>query len=517
MRSLLRVRLPRGAIAALLALSAVTLASAACSPAGAQRVKSAGPLRARTRAPGAAVALLSGAPGTVAVKTARELFASAPVAIIADAGSGRSLAAAARAAHRLRAPVLLAWPPARRGTHASHPVSTVLRTEIKQLKTGAVLDVGMPATTLSAALHGVEVVTALANLPATKRPARQPAVTLLVRRGDASPAAQAATATARAAGARVLFVTRADPRTDPKVIAALSAGKPAHVLAVGRRFGPAWRLTDRVAVAETGVQLPGGGQVMFPMRRLVALYGHPYSPVLGALGQQDLTASIERVKQLAALYRPLSKVPVVPAFEIIATVAQGTNEPEGGTYSYVTPPDELRPWVTAATAAGMYVVLDLQAGRADLLDQAKEYQGLLERPNVGLAIDPEWKLTSTQLPLGQIGSVTSAQVNSVISWLAKLTAEHHLPQKLLVLHQFRLSMITGEQDIDTRHDDLAIVIHMDGQGTPGAKQETWDAVSGAAPKGVFLGWKNFFTKDHPMLTPAETMDRRPQPVMISYQ
>jgi hypothetical protein len=86
-----------------------------------------------------------------------------------------------------------------------------------------------------------------------------------------------------------------------------------------------------------------------------------------------------------------------------------------------------------------------------------------------------------------------------------------------VLHQFRLSMITDEQAIDTHHDDLAIVIHMDGQGTPGEKQQTWDAVLGAAPHGVFFGWKNFFVKDHPMLTPSETMARTPQPFMISYQ
>jgi hypothetical protein len=34
---------------------------------------------------------------------------------------------------------------------------------------------------------------------------------------------------------------------------------------------------------------------------------------------------------------------------------------------------------------------------------------------------------------------------------------------------------------------------------------------------VFFGWKNFLVKDHPMLTPQETMAHVPQPVMISYQ
>ena len=311
-------------------------------------------------------------------------------------------------------------------------------------------------------------------------------------------------------------MTGYDPRADPAAIRALAAARPQHVIAVGGRFGPASRLGYRVAVAVTGVQLPGGGQVLFPFHRLVALYGYPGTPALGALGQQDLPASIARVRHLADLYRPLSSVPVVPAFEILATVAQGSPGPDG-TYSYESPISSLLPWVRTANADGLYVVLDLQPGRANLLTQAKHYARLLKLPDVGLALDPEWKLQPGQLPLRQIGSVNISEVNSVVTWLAKLTARYHLPQKLLVLHQFRLSMIGGEQDLDTHHQDLAIIIHMDGQGTPADKLQTWEAVTRAAPPGVFFGWKNFFVKDHPMLTPSQTMANRPQPLMISYE
>ncbi|MFZ0163400.1 MAG: hypothetical protein WAL12_07435, partial [Trebonia sp.] len=78
-------------------------------------------------------------------------------------------------------------------------------------------------------------------------------------------------------------------------------------------------------------------------------------------------------------------------------------------------------------------------------------------------------------------------------------------------------MINGESDLDTSEDDLAIVVHMDGQGTQPEKQATWNAVTSAAPGNVFFGWKNFLVKDHPMLTPQETMMNTPLPVMISYQ
>jgi hypothetical protein len=78
-------------------------------------------------------------------------------------------------------------------------------------------------------------------------------------------------------------------------------------------------------------------------------------------------------------------------------------------------------------------------------------------------------------------------------------------------------MIGGEHELDTRYQDLAILIHMDGQGTPAVKQQTWQPITTAAPAGVFFGWKDFYAKDHPMLSAPQTMTRTPQLSMISYQ
>jgi hypothetical protein len=162
-------------------------------------------------------------------------------------------------------------------------------------------------------------------------------------------------------------------------------------------------------------------------------------------------------------------------------------------------------------------VLDLQPGSADLLAQAQLYTSLLELPDVGLAIDPEWALAPGQQPLAQIGSISASKINQVAGWLDALTASHHLPQKLLVLHQFRLSMIGAESTLRTSYDNLALLLHMDGQGAPANKVATWKAVTRAAPAGLAFGWKNFYKEDHPMLTPAQTMAQKPAPLMISYQ
>jgi hypothetical protein len=520
-----------------LALAVVAVGTTSCTAAAGHAARPDPPapvrLAPRTHLPASTTSVLTGTPDVIAEGVAERLFASAPVIVVASP-SPQADAAAARQAVRAHAPLLLtatrtsgsgsggvATMALRTATGAASSagaavVSTALRAQIRALDPHVVLAVGVAASVLTAQLPGIRVVTNPATLPATNPPASIGHVALLVHAAATDAATLAAVTTAQVAGVQVIAVHGDDPRADPAAIAALSATRPQRVLAVGSGFGSPTLLAARVAVAQTGVQLPGGGQVLFPGHLLVALYGHPGTPSLGVLGEQDLQASIARARRVAAPYRSLTRARVIPAFEIIATVAQGSPGPNGE-YSYETPVALLRPWVRRATADGFYVILDLQPGRASLLAQAKMYQSLLELPDVGLALDPEWKLAPGQLPLQQIGSVSITEVNSVVRWLAGLTARYRLPQKLLVLHQFRASMIRDESRLDTRNDDLAILIHMDGQGTPADKQQTWEAITSIAPPRVFFGWKNFYVKDHPMLTPQETIDRTPRLSMISYQ
>jgi len=93
-----------------------------------------------------------------------------------------------------------------------------------------------------------------------------------------------------------------------------------------------------------------------------------------------------------------------------------------------------------------------------------------------------------------------------------------LPQKVVVLHQFRLSMPRDEADIGfTADPELAVVVQMDGQGTPKLKDETWAAVTAAAPADTRFGWKDFLRNDTPTLTPEQTMTKTPTRDLISYE
>jgi hypothetical protein len=329
----------------------------------------------------------------------------------------------------------------------------------------------------------------------------------------------ASIATARAAGLPVHLLppAAANPQAHASVVDALHTSTTTKTLAIGAELAAQPALDWKIRTARSGTQLPGGGQLLFPQHQFVALYGTPSTGVLGVLGEQGAEAAVQRARDVAAPYDGLTDKTVVPMFEIIATVAAGGPGADGN-FSNELPIDQLRPFVDAAAAAGLYVVIDLQPGRSDFLTQAKLYQPLLELPNVGLALDPEWRLGPDQVPLRQIGSVSAAEVNGVATWLADLTNEKGLPQKMFVLHQFRPAMISDRASLDLSRPELAVLIHADGQGGQGDKQATWANLHRDAPDGIHWGWKNFYDEDLPMLTPEETMHAvDPIPDLITYQ
>lgn len=119
--------------------------------------------------------------------------------------------------------------------------------------------------------------------------------------------------------------------------------------------------------------------------------------------------------------------------------------------------------------------------------------------------------------LTQIGSVSADEVNRTSQWLAGFAAERRLPQKVFVLHEFDSAMLVNRERIDTSHPELQVLIHADGHGEPPVKMGTWQRLVTDLPPNIWMGWKNFYTEDHPTFTPSRTMQVRPLPVFVSYQ
>ncbi|MDJ0962491.1 MAG: hypothetical protein QNJ88_17720, partial [Acidimicrobiia bacterium] len=186
-----------------------------------------------------------------------------------------------------------------------------------------------------------------------------------------------------ATGAAVVEVVPDDVRAVDADTGAVIAG--AETIRLFGGFGPdaEWQ----VAVVQRGDEIPGGGLLMFPGRRLVALYGNPLTSALGVLGEQGPEASLERAREVASGYETGDGVVVVPTFEIIATVASAQAGADND-YSSEMSIADMQEWIDIAGENGAYVVLDLQPGRTDFLTQAKLYEELLRLPHVGLALDP---------------------------------------------------------------------------------------------------------------------------------
>lgn len=258
---------------------------------------------------------------------------------------------------------------------------------------------------------------------------------------------------------------------------------------------------------------PSGG--FQPGVLYTALYGHPGSQNLGILGTLSVDGAVRRARDVADSYR-FYGLPVVPAFEIIASVA-AANAGGDGDYSNEFGPAKFEPLLRAAEANDLHVVCDLQTGRSRFDAQAREYEFLWTRPNVSIALDPEWRFDAPGRPGGgRIGSVSAAEVNATVDYIDGLIRRDNLPPKMLIVHQFTPSMIQQKTEIRGT-PNVQIVIHMDGFGSLTLKRGSYARVVSDLPAGALTGWKNFYSNDRPTPTPQQTMANTPPPSYVSYQ
>lgn len=231
------------------------------------------------------------------------------------------------------------------------------------------------------------------------------------------------------------------------------------------------------------------------------------------LGNGTPDQAAAAVQQQAQLFAFAGR-PVQPALELIATVALASPGPDG-TYSSHGDPAEVKLYLEAARRHKELLILDFQPGQGNYLPQIKRLADFVRQPDVGVALDPEWHMQPGQIPGTVFGSSTAASINEVSGYLARVVAQHRLPQKLLILHQFRPSVLPDRQAIVAR-PGLATVFHADGNGPPGEKVKVYNLL--AFPKAPFYtGFKLFFTRDTPLMTPQQAMALSPVPDLVTYQ
>ncbi|HET6551180.1 MAG TPA: hypothetical protein VFG79_22125 [Solirubrobacter sp.] len=259
-------------------------------------------------------------------------------------------------------------------------------------------------------------------------------------------------------------------------------------------------------------ELPRGGRRILPDYRVVAYYGAPQDEQLGALGIGTPAQAAKRLERQAKPYGRKTR-PVLPAMELIAVVAAG-HPGEGGRYNLRQPDSVIRRYLKAARKAKALLVLDIQPGRSDFFTETRRLRKWLKQPDVGLALDPEWRMGPGEVPGQVIGHVGAREVNATTAWLQQLVDRYDLPQKLLLIHQFTDDMIP-EQELKPR-DGLAYVLNVDGFGTQTLKIAKYREFVAQAPQ-FHRGFKLFYSEDTDTMKPAQVMRLRPRPDVIVYE
>lgn len=249
--------------------------------------------------------------------------------------------------------------------------------------------------------------------------------------------------------------------------------------------------------------------------RLVAYYGTPLSENMGILGTMPPEKMMQKLKEQTQEWSDIDpERPAIPTIELIATVAQRSPGPDG---LYITPPNDkvIKEYAELAKKHHALLLLDVQLGRASVMDAVKEVEEYLKLPYVHLAIDTEYSVGEGQVPGEDLGHVEGADIQEAVAYVDQMVKKHHLPDKIVLVHQFGNGIVRNKEAIHpTKH--VEVPLNYDGFGDAAIKMSAYGKLVRQQPI-QYGGFKLFTKNDKPMMTPKQVLQLDPAPVIINYQ
>jgi hypothetical protein len=249
-------------------------------------------------------------------------------------------------------------------------------------------------------------------------------------------------------------------------------------------------------------------------KRIIAFYGSPLGRGLGVLGNSPPEVMLKQLRAQAGDYQAiLTGTQVVPAFQMVTTIADGFPGPNK-IYSHQISTDTIRQWIDFAQAENVWVILDLQPGRSDLMTEFDRIAPFLYEANVQLAIDPEFMVGDKGVPGQQLGRIDGETINRIQERL-DLIAQTIGLTKVLIVHQFDDRLLVDKDQIEN-YWLVEMVWDADGFGPPGPKLADYNQYRHEAgfEEG---GLKLFYVEDKPLMTPQQVMKLEPKPSLVIYQ
>ncbi len=263
-----------------------------------------------------------------------------------------------------------------------------------------------------------------------------------------------------------------------------------------------------------GVGTGGGGDGMGALlsrKRLLTLYGAPQlsATILGKLGP---TRAATKVVKQAKPYSKLSDRKIIPGFDLIAVVANSTPGPDRK-YRTRQPSKLIRSYLNSVRTVDGRLVLDIQPGRAKIMDEIDALEKWIEQPDVDISIDPEWNVGPRGVPGRTVGKITAKDLNRVSRRMQEIIDQNDLPPKALVVHQFHSGSVRHREDIKQRNG-VDVTLSFDGIGSPAAKKAGYKSLTGDA---AFSGFSIFYSLDTRIMSPKSVLGLRPDVDFLLFQ
>jgi len=273
---------------------------------------------------------------------------------------------------------------------------------------------------------------------------------------------------------------------------------------------PGGSVATREAIGEP-TRLPNGATKILPSHRVISLYGAPQMKAT-ILGRISPFEAWRRVRTETERYRSPRYRPPIRAFELVAAIATADR---GGDrlYRFRQSQDTIARYLRAARRANARLILDVQPGRSPFSSEVRALERWLREPDVDLALDPEWNVGRYGVPGRTEGFVDARTVNGVSDQLASMARRYRLPQKMLVIHQFRRQSVRDRSQI-RRTSAVATTLSFDGIGSESAKAAGYEALSSSH---LFNGFCLFYRLDRGLMSPSSVMRLDPRPNYVLYQ
>lgn len=272
-------------------------------------------------------------------------------------------------------------------------------------------------------------------------------------------------------------------------------------------------------------------RVGLPADRIMAYYFIPYAPwgFLGTYfddpnGDALLLSRIQAQSQAYAALDPTH--PIVNAIDIVDPVVAPYPGPDGY-YADFSPDDLIAHYYDLATQHHMLFILDIQLGRMPVKTALTYLWPWIQRPNVEVALDPEFDVAPNGIPDVNLGIMHASEINQAVQMLANLVTTNHLPGKILIVHQWAEPSLPDWYNV-THNPNVSIITCSDGFGTPDMKINGDYAVFDQQQLIQYPGFKLFYPNwpgqrgdhpqlDFPLMAPADVLALNPQPLLVMYQ